>query len=187
MRPIQFHPLSALAGCAILGLVLLVAGAVQVPGSARQSPFGAIGITVDGTVQVEGIPTPSQMMRVVEGTPFTVPSGKAFVATGVAANKFQGLVPPEEIGIEVRFEGQKVLGRSLKWTQVFSNEGSVALGESAIPPGLVSGPPALLRGHPLVLFQARSACARYSPRAWCGAPAGDTSPAPQTGSARSKS
>ncbi len=36
-------------------------------------------------VQVEGIPSPQQMMRVVEGTPFTVPDRKVFVVTGVGS------------------------------------------------------------------------------------------------------
>ena len=34
-------------------------------------------------IQTEGVPTPNQMMRVVEGTPFTVPGGKVFVLTGL--------------------------------------------------------------------------------------------------------
>ena len=75
MKPIQIHPLSALAGAGILGLVLLATSASQAhPTTFPANPF---------PVTVEGIPTPQQMMRVVEGQPFTVPAGKVFVLTGL--------------------------------------------------------------------------------------------------------
>ena len=49
-----------------------------------QSPtFTATPIPPTKT-QILGIPTPQQMMRVVEGMPFTVPPGKIFVATGLS-------------------------------------------------------------------------------------------------------
>ena len=49
------------------------------------SPLTALGLKISEPIQVEGIPTPQQMMRVVEGTPFIVPAGKRFVVTGLGS------------------------------------------------------------------------------------------------------
>jgi len=81
----KINPFSALVGAASLGVVLLTVSAFQVSvsKSPTQQMLGSLGISIDGPIQVEGIPTPSQMMRVVEGTSYSVPSGKVFVATGL--------------------------------------------------------------------------------------------------------
>ncbi len=119
MKPVSIHPFSALAGAALLGLVLLATGAVQtaVPIVKLTRPF-------PGTIQVEGIPTPQQMMRVAEGQPFTVPTGKLFVVTGLGmAQVVAGY------GAHLRFDGQPVV--SFYWS------GEVAT-FVPIPPGFVA-------------------------------------------------
>ena len=80
---------SALVGAASLGVVLLTVSTFQAPtgSSPARQLFSTLGITIDGPVQVEGIPAPNQIMRVVEGTPLTVPVGKIFVAVSLGSLK----------------------------------------------------------------------------------------------------
>lgn len=47
---------------------------------------------------VDGIPTPEQMMRVVEGSPFVVPAGKRFAVTGIGTKH-------GEVTTQVRVDG----------------------------------------------------------------------------------
>ena len=86
---ITVHPSSTLLGALALATVLIVAGAMQAPTAsghrAVQSPVMDLGLTIDGSVHVEGIPRPEEMMRIEEGTPFTVPAGKALVLTALGS------------------------------------------------------------------------------------------------------
>src|SRR5262249_5193403 len=109
----------AFAGAGLLGLVLIAAGAVQVPGKAVAIP--TLGL---GPIQVSGIPTPQQMMRIHENQPFTVPPGKLFVATGLGqAQLITGYAA------NLRFAGQVIV------TYNFSS-GLSPLG--SLPPGIVA-------------------------------------------------
>ncbi len=78
MRSIRFetHPLSALTGAAGLALVLLATSASQThPGPQR--------VTIVGPVSISGEYDPRDAVVVREGAPFTVPTGKLFVLTGL--------------------------------------------------------------------------------------------------------
>lgn len=119
MKPVSIHPLSALAGVGLLGLVLLATGAVQTPGQ-----FQKLGRWFPGPIQVEGIPTPQQMMRIVEGQPFTVPPGKLFVVTGLGLAQLT-----TGFGANLRIDGQAIL--TYHWSSGVSPFGDV-------PPGLVA-------------------------------------------------
>ena len=125
----KIQPLSALVGAASLGVALLTVSAFQVSVAKKptQQLLAGLGITIDGPVQIEGVPTPSQMMRIVEGSPFTVPPGKVFVVTGTAFSS--GAFGPSDVN--VLFDGVSVLN-------VDGNTGSPTGGASAIPPGVVA-------------------------------------------------
>jgi len=99
--------------------VLIAAGAVQVPGRAVAIPTLAVG-----PVYVAGIPTPQQMMMVVEGQPFTIPAGKLFVVTGLGlANLVTGF------GANLRFDDKVIL--TYPWSSSTPPFGD-------IPPGIVA-------------------------------------------------
>jgi len=70
---------------AALAAGVLIGGYFTAPAGAQAVGLASVPIVVRGPVQVEGVPTPQQMMRVKQGTPFTVPAGKLFVVTGVGA------------------------------------------------------------------------------------------------------
>src|SRR5262245_62784082 len=82
MKPVSIHPLSALAGAGLLGLMLLAAGAQS---QIQVRPWR-------GLVRVAGIPDPRQMLVVSEDTPFVVPAQKLFVATGLGMSTEGGPV-----------------------------------------------------------------------------------------------
>jgi len=79
MKPVSIHPLSALAGAGLLGLILVASGAAQTRSLFHQIPTGS------GTVRVAGIPDPRDMLVIREGTPFVVPQGKLLVVTALGA------------------------------------------------------------------------------------------------------
>lgn len=83
MKVISIHPFSALAGAALLVLVLMATGAVQVPGSVQRIP-----IYTPGLVHVAGIPDASQMIALRDGAPLVVPMGKTLVFTGIGGTGF---------------------------------------------------------------------------------------------------
>lgn len=60
-------------------------------------------IVFGSKLSIRGIPEPQQMMRVVQGAPFTVPSGKLFVVTGVLRTD-----PAPSGGVEIFFDGSRV-------------------------------------------------------------------------------
>ena len=72
---ITIHPFSALAGMALLGLVWVTAGAMPLQGSSSTRDVSAIEVVSD--------PHPRDYVRVQEGTPYTVPSGRIFVGKGM--------------------------------------------------------------------------------------------------------
>jgi hypothetical protein len=80
MKALSIHPLSALAGAGLLGLVLIASGAVQVAG-----PVQRLALPTAGVVRIAGIPSPDEMMRVREGEVFVVPANKIFVVTGLGS------------------------------------------------------------------------------------------------------
>jgi len=106
----KIQPLSALVGAASLGVVLLTVSAFQAPSgkSPAQHLFSTLGLTINGPVQIEGIPTPSQMVRVVEGMAFTVPHGKVLVVTGLGV-----VTPATTSSAYATFDGAQVMGTLL--------------------------------------------------------------------------
>jgi len=83
MKPVSIHPLSALAGAGLLGLILVASGAAQSPMPLQQLPTGQVGL-----VRVAGIPDPRLMLVIRDGTPLVVPAGKLLVITGLGATGF---------------------------------------------------------------------------------------------------
>jgi hypothetical protein len=85
MKPLVHFP-SALAGAALATVAVAVSaaqsGAVPTPLIPAVAP---VHVTIVGPVRVDGVPAASEMVRVAEGTPFVVPSGKVFVLTALAA------------------------------------------------------------------------------------------------------
>jgi hypothetical protein len=71
----------------------------------------AVAITAaTASVHVFGVPMPKEMMMVVEGSPFTVPTNKIFVVTGTGVQRYGAL---HVWILEVRFNGQLVLTPSI--------------------------------------------------------------------------
>lgn len=120
----RLQPLTLSLGVLLGVLSVLSLGAFQQADYQLQPPhphaavFGGLG-----PVQVEGVPTPQQMMRVVEGQPFAVPAGKVLVCTGV------GRVGNVNAPLDIRFDGSNVL-------VVWATQSTSQL--AAIPQGLVA-------------------------------------------------
>lgn len=93
MRTIQLtlHPLSALVGAALLGVVLLTASAVQSPSPQR--------VAVVNPLSISGLPTPQEAVQIVEGSPLTVPPGKLFVLTALGTHETDSN-PPAELYVD---------------------------------------------------------------------------------------
>ena len=85
--------------------------------------------------QILGVPTPQQMMRVVEGQPFTVPHGKLFVATGCGFTTQQVPFAGDQMAFEISFSGVNVFALSGRWS---ANQGLADGDGLSIPPGLVA-------------------------------------------------
>ena len=68
---ITIHPFSALIGAAIVCLTMITVGAVTVQGSSSTRDVSAIEVVSD--------PHPRDYVRIVAGTPYTVPAGKVLV------------------------------------------------------------------------------------------------------------
>ena len=129
MKLVQIHPLSLVVGAALFSLGSLLVGAQQTPtvsgAPTDDRTFAEVPITLSGPVQVEGVPTPQQMMRIDEGSPFMVPAGKIFVATGTGFTNS----PPGQHQALVEFDNTSVLNN-----QADSGRPTTM----AIPPGLVA-------------------------------------------------
>jgi hypothetical protein len=77
---ITLHPVSLAVGAAALGGVLWLASAVQAPAS--HAAAGQVPVTLGAPIEVKGIPTPRQIVRLSDGDfPYTVPPNRAFVIT----------------------------------------------------------------------------------------------------------
>ena len=120
MKQIVIHPGSAMAGAAIAAVAAL---ALSSQGVARFEPIPCQPGTFQ--VQVAGIPAPHTMVRIQEGSPYTVPPGKLFVATGLGSTSSSGT------DVAIEFDGVPV------W---FGSLTSNAQTTHAVPAGLVSGP-----------------------------------------------
>jgi hypothetical protein len=77
---ITLHPLSVLAGMALLGITLIATSAFAPQGSSSTRDVSAIEVVSD--------PHPRDYVRIVEGTAYTVPSGKIFVPTAFGSNQW---------------------------------------------------------------------------------------------------
>ena len=108
--------------------------------------------TFRGPIQVEGIPTPAQMMRVVGGTPFTVPAGKLFVATGV--RRMANLPAPDSSNqqwwMEVKFNSQIVVVFNGRWQQGPNGAGGDG-DDKNIQPGLTAPEGTLVETYGVLL------------------------------------
>ena len=131
MRSVTIHPGSALTGAATLALVLLAAGAApqrttllsSSPSSPEKPPT---------KVEIVNIPQAfdaARAVRILNGSPFTVPAGTRFVATGLGRTSSQG----GEVGISI--DGVTV------W---FGSLTSNAQTTHDVPSGVVAGPGALV-------------------------------------------
>ena len=96
MKPISIHPLSAVLGAAVLGLVALATSAQ------RTSEFLGHGSHPD-EIRVLGIPDPRTAVLIREGTPYTVPSGKLLIVTAVGMTN----APSTENRSVLRLDGKE--------------------------------------------------------------------------------
>jgi hypothetical protein len=124
---ITIHPFSALAGMALLGLVLVTAGAMPMQGSSSTRDVSAIENVND--------PHPRDFVRIVEGAPFSVPAGKVFVGTGTRHTSLIGHGNGTgQYAIVVAFDGVQVLALYSR----FAHGGAsppIAFGNLDIPTG----------------------------------------------------
>lgn len=105
MKPVWIHPLSALAGDGLLGLILVASGAAQTPSLLQQIPTGS------GTVRVAGIPDPRSMLVIREGTPFVVPQGKILAITGLGGSNHLG---PNTLEVMLRVDDVDEISASVR-------------------------------------------------------------------------
>jgi hypothetical protein len=112
---ITIHPFSALAGMALLAIVLVTASAMPLQGSSSTRDVSAIENVNE--------PHPRDAVRVVEGSPYTVSTGRLLVVTGM------GTLHAQSSNIYVEFDGSTVLT-----TEAHEYDGSVA----SVPFGLVA-------------------------------------------------
>src|SRR5437870_230155 len=75
--PMQIHVPSALAGVALASAILL--------SMSQSAPVGP--------PRIEYGPNPRDMVQIREGTPYTVPSGRLLVVTGLGSSLVTNLVP----------------------------------------------------------------------------------------------
>lgn len=124
----RVHFDSTLLGAAFAVLLVIAIGA--------QSPIPVLKCRVphanEQVIKVKGIPAPEDMVRIIEGSPFVVPEGRVFVATGVGVDHE---VAPGRA--EIRFDGVSVFYR--QWRNIFGGANGFA-SESSVPPGLVAPP-----------------------------------------------
>jgi hypothetical protein len=121
----------------VLAAVLVITGFDRLTAQPTATPIPKAFL--GAPITVHGIATPEQMMRVVEGTPFTVPAGKLFVVTGLASTGFDyapGPAPRKQV--QLLLNGQPALAAMmLDW----QGGGSYAGGGPTIakvPPGFVA-------------------------------------------------
>ena len=110
---INIHPFSALAGMALLGLVLVTAGAMPLQGSSSTRDVSAIENVNE--------PHPRDYVRIKEGTPFVVPSGKCLVVKSLSYSTYNG-----STHVQLRING------------VDAYSGTMVGGKSEITPGFLA-------------------------------------------------
>jgi hypothetical protein len=117
---------AGLALAVVLVLSVLALSSTQQFNSSIQRGGSAAPLAVSPTLHILGVPTPQEMMTVVEGSPFTVPPNKIFVVTGASVQRYGSLQPWI---LEIRFNGQMVLAPTI--------DPNVS-GVVQIPPGLTA-------------------------------------------------
>lgn len=121
----KIDPKSTLIGALLATVAFLGLGAAQTAAAIRLGP-----------VTVRGVPTPDQMVRVVEGSPLTVPADKVLVVTGVGSTANTPI--NNTLAIQILFDGQVVLGAQVKVTDANGVSGAGPAIPS-VPPGLKAG------------------------------------------------
>lgn len=119
-----------IAGIAAAGGLLLLMGAAQ-----AIQPIKLF--TINGPVEVTGIPRPDQLMRVVEGTPFVVPTGKLFVVTGLGSTG-HAYAPGPDKRVAISFNGTAVLEAMIYDWQGGGSYGGGGPAVPEVPRGLVA-------------------------------------------------
>lgn len=100
---------------------------------------GTVKLLLSGPVEIANYPKPQNMRRIVEGTPFVVPSGKLFVVTGLGSNGHNFAPGPgPNKHVRVSFDGTSVLeAMILEWQAGGSySGGGPTIPE--VPPGLTA-------------------------------------------------
>ena len=114
--------ISGAIGAAVATAVLLSNQVMQ--GGAVAADLGEIDrVAIVNPVKIQGVPTADQMVRIPEGSPFVVPAGKAFVATGLGRSTGSGTL------VWIRIDGLPV------W---FGSITSNAETTHSVPPGIVA-------------------------------------------------
>lgn len=123
----------------ILGLCVATAGVLVLTlrDLFAQSPLTpGVRVAVLNPLEVLGVPSPQQMMRVEEGTPFTVPTGKLLVITGLASNGFT--FGNADKLVQLSFGSQPVIAAMLLDWQGGGSYTGGGPAVSSIPPALVA-------------------------------------------------
>jgi hypothetical protein len=126
---ITIHPFSALIGAALVCLTMLTVGAIAVQGSSSTRDVSAIEIVSD--------PHPREFVRIVEGAPYTVPSGKILVPTAFGSNTWALNGSAPRALYKITADGIEVW-KEMKIGQTLSNVWAFAPNEmtAVIPTGL---------------------------------------------------
>ena len=131
---IRIQPFSALAGACLVALGLTATGAF--------APQGGPGSRDVNAIENINDPSPSDYVRITYGSPYTVPSEKIFVLTGIACSGFHTWSNGAERRVEYIENGTAAIYVSL-FGHEFANSGgramSGALSIMPVPKG-VSAP-----------------------------------------------
>jgi len=95
---ITLQPLSLIVGAGLLGIMLITTGAFTPQGTASARDVSA--------TEIVGAFNPRTVVRITEGTTYTVPVGKAFVLTAVSQ---QGYLGSGEVWVEIKVNGSTEL------------------------------------------------------------------------------
>ena len=131
----KLHPASLAVGAALaIGVALL--SAQQIVGS----PAIVVRRVIEPVVTHEGA-HPRDWVRVVEGTPYTVPPGRILAVTGTRhLGAFRGgaLSGDHQLTVNVDFNGSLVVVAHSRWSYQSNNGQSGGNGDLDIPPGLAA-------------------------------------------------
>lgn len=117
-----------------------VLGAILFVGTTAATPSRGLSVNVHGHVPMDGIPVPSQFVRIESGMPYVVPLGKVFVLTSLGPTASTSMVRLRLNGIpEVTAGVQQVDGLAVVDVPVgFSAPAGAAL-EVTGPTGMATG------------------------------------------------